>query len=283
MQLAEIFAPVAADLSTVEEELRTLTLQIESQAAPRLSRAGILGNIVSHPFAVPGKRIRPALVLLTAHCVGMNGDARAVTRLAAAVELLHAASLVHDDVIDGADTRRHQTSLNKRFGNRVAVLAGDILYTHFFSLITGLEGVSQERRLELLDLFLDTTKAMCMGEILAQELEKDNLRLEEYVQISSAKTAALFSACCASAATVLGAHPRTVRAFSDFGLSFGLTFQMVDDLLDQDCPLSAGVDLAAQAERQGASARGLVDGLPAGTFRQSLRDLVDFVTAQAHC
>lgn len=184
-------------------------------------------------------------------------------------------------MIDGAETRRHQLSLNKRFGNRVAVLAGDILYTHFFTLITGLQGISAEKKLVVLDLFLETTKAMCMGEILAQEVERDELGWDEYVAISSAKTAALFSACCASAATVVGASHDVVSSFRDFGLSFGLTFQMVDDLMDGDAHLNSAVDLSKQAGDQAARARRLAEGLPAGPPRECLRELVDFVVAQA--
>ena len=112
------------------------------------TRSGdILTRIVRQPFAVSGKRIRPALVLLAARAAGGRPDGEApMVSLAAAVELLHAASLVHDDVIDGADSRRHQASLNRLFGNPVAVLAGDLLYTSFFSRLLGLSAVSLETR-----------------------------------------------------------------------------------------------------------------------------------------
>ena len=169
MDLVKTLEPLRADMKAVDEELKALMRLVGSEADPRKSRKGILGGIVQHPFAVPGKRIRPAMVVLTYRALGGSADGDSLVSLAAAVEVLHAASLVHDDVIDGAESRRHQVSLNKRFGNRVAVLAGDILYTHFFTLITGMSRIEPRKRFALLDVFLETTKAMCMGEILAQE------------------------------------------------------------------------------------------------------------------
>ncbi len=172
MELGTIFAPVAAEMKEVDRDLKALMRRVGEQTAAARGKAGILDRIVQHPFAVPGKRVRPALVLLTTHAVGGTPDHESLISLSSAVEVLHAASLVHDDIIDDAESRRHQVSLNKRFGNRVAVLAGDILYTHFFSLVTGLTRIEPVKRFALLDTFLDTTKAMCMGEILAQEAHR---------------------------------------------------------------------------------------------------------------
>ncbi len=197
-------------MAAVDAGLQALMREVGAQTAAARGKMRILDRIVQHPFAVPGKRIRPALVLLTAHAVSSGGQAphrESLIALAGAVEILHAASLVHDDIIDNADSRRHQVSLNKRFGNRVAVLAGDILYTHFFSVITGLTQLGQAKRFSILDIFLDTTKAMCMGEIIAQEVAASGhpLAQEEYVEIATDKTAVLFAACCRTAALLCDA------------------------------------------------------------------------------
>lgn len=288
MDLARIFAPIQKDMEAVDVQLRALMQKVGEQALGRRSGLGILDRIVQHPFKVPGKRIRPALVLLSAGAARAgsawnNGDHDSLISLAAAVEVLHAASLVHDDIIDNADSRRHQVSLNRRFGNRVAVLAGDILYTHFFSLVTGLTGVEPLKRFRLLEVFLDTTKSMCMGEILAQEAAAAGrpYTLEEYLEVSSDKTAVLFSACCSTAGILCDLAEAQVGCLAEFGLHFGLAFQMADDLVDKDHGLDSRVDLNAATLQYAERARGGIGWLPASPHRDSLRDLVEYVITSA--
>jgi len=283
MDLATALAPLTADMKAVDEELKALVSLIGSEADPSRSRMGILGGIVQHPFAVPGKRIRPAMVVLTYRALGGSADADSLVSLAAAVEVLHAASLVHDDVIDAADSRRHQVSLNKRFGNRVAVLAGDILYTHFFTLITGMSRIEPGKRFALLDVFLETTKAMCMGEILAQEARASAgpLNFETYREIATDKTAVLFSACCRTAG-ILGEAPKpVVSTLAALGLDFGLAFQMIDDVMDRDAGVEDGIDLKEKALEHARGASRGIDTLPQSAYRKTLHDLLDYVIAQA--
>ena len=283
MDLARIFAPVADEMKAVDRELKAVMQSVGVQTAAARGKAGIIDRIVQHPFEVPGKRIRPALVLLTARAVGGDLDARSLIALASSVEILHAASLVHDDVIDGADSRRHQISLNKRFGNRVAVLAGDILYTHFFSLITGLTEIDAAKRFSLLNTFLDTTKSMCTGEILAQEAAAAErpLGFQEYVEIASDKTAVLFAACCRTAGLLCEVSAPQLTCLEDFGLQFGLSFQMADDVVDKDHGLDSRVDLKAAAAEYAEKARAGIGWLAPGIHRDSLLNLVDYVSASA--
>jgi geranylgeranyl pyrophosphate synthase len=286
MELGEIFAPVATEMVEVDTHLQVLMREVSAQTAAARGKARILDRIVQHPFAVPGKRIRPALVLLTAHAVTTGSaapDHESLIALAGAVEVLHAASLVHDDIIDNADSRRHQVSLNKRFGNRVAVLAGDILYTNFFSVITGMKRLDHAKRFALLDIFLETTKAMCMGEIIAQEVAATgrHMRLDEYVEIATDKTAVLFAACCRSAALLADAPENEQVCLGELGLHFGLAFQMADDLVDKDHGLDAAVDLEGITRSYAQKARDGAAKLPAGAHRDSLRDLVDYVISSA--
>jgi len=282
MDLEAIFKPVSDELELVEQELKTATARMaDAQMHP--GSLGILPGIVKHPFAVPGKRIRPALVLLASRAVDGAFPREPLIKLAAAVEVLHAASLVHDDIIDSAELRRHQVSLNKRFGNRVAVLAGDILYTHFFSLITGLPSVSAEGRFAILNLFLETTKSMCIGEIMAQEAAASSspLPFKDYVEISSDKTASLFAACCEAAGMVVGAGEAQMRSLKDYGLSFGLTFQMMDDLVDRDHGLDPSVDLYSEAQSCAHKARGMAGNFPRGEDRERFVELVNYVIEQS--
>jgi geranylgeranyl pyrophosphate synthase len=288
MELGTVFAPVGPEMAAVDRQLQALMRQVGAQTAAARGKAGILERIVQHPFAVPGKRIRPALVLLTAHAVESGGkgaipDTDSLVALAGAVEILHAASLVHDDIIDNAESRRHQVSLNKRFGNRVAVLAGDILYTNFFSSITGLTKLDQGKRFQLLDIFLDTTKAMCMGEIIAQEVAASGRPLDvpEYVEIATDKTAVLFAACCRTAAVLCDAPEHLQRCLGELGLNFGLAFQMADDLVDKDHGLDKAVDLESITRSYAQKARDGLAELPAGVHRDSLRDLVEYVISSA--
>ncbi len=283
MTLDKVFEPLQDDMNAVDAELKSLMEHVGSEMDPRRTRLGILGGIVQHPFAVPGKRIRPAMVLLSYRALGASADSDSLVSLAAAVEVLHAASLVHDDVIDGADSRRHQVSLNKWFGNRIAVLAGDILYTHFFTLITGLSRIDARKRFAMLDVFLETTKAMCMGEIIAQEARASArpLPFDLYEEIATDKTAVLFSACCRTAALLGEAAGDTVARLSGLGLDFGLTFQMIDDVMDQDHGLESAVDLRAKALRHAQSAQEGIASLPDTRYRKSLHDLLDYVIAQA--
>jgi octaprenyl-diphosphate synthase len=283
MKLARIFAPVADEMKAVDKELKKLMRSVGVQTAAARGKAGIIDRIVQHPFEVPGKRIRPALVLLTARAIGGTPDQGSLIALASSVEILHAASLVHDDIIDSADSRRHQVSLNKRFGNRVAVLAGDILYTHFFSLITGLSRVEPAKRISLLDIFLETTKSMCTGEILAQEAATAArpLGFQEYMEIASDKTAVLFAACCKTAGLLCDVSADQLLCLEDFGLHFGLSFQMADDVVDKDHGLDSGVDLKAATMEYAEKARVGIGWLAPSVHRDSLRNLVDYVTASA--
>ncbi len=248
------------------------------------TRSGdILTRIVMQPFTVAGKRIRPALVLLAARAARGRDEEAPMVSLAAAVELLHAASLVHDDVIDGADSRRHQASLNRLFGNPVAVLAGDLLYTSFFSRLLSLSAVPLETRAMILEVFLSTTNAMCMGEILAQGTSSNGkpLSVEEYLEIATDKTAALFSACCRCAAILKRADQRAVTTLAEFGLRFGLLFQITDDLIDGDVVLEPSVDLRRLACESAEAARRSAASLDAGASSEVLLSLVDYVAGRA--
>ncbi|HEY9595828.1 MAG TPA: polyprenyl synthetase family protein [Spirochaetia bacterium] len=288
MKLESILAPVESGMKAVDAELRVLMGEAAAQTLAARGKAGIIDRIIQHPFAVPGKRIRPALVLLTAGALGTNGapcspSPEALVALASAVEMLHAASLVHDDIIDNADSRRHQVSLNRMFGNRVAVLAGDILYTHFFSVVLRLGGIEPAKRIALLDIFLATTKAMCTGEILAQEVAtaKRALTLQEYLEIITDKTAVLFASCFRTAAVLCDVSAQKLACLEDIGLNFGLVFQMADDIVDKDHGLPDSVDLVATTQAYAEKTRRGIDTLSPGPHRDSLRDLLDYVITSA--
>jgi len=278
MDLTSILQPIVAELAQVETELAAVTARLGADQADRVVPLGIMAEIARHPFKVPGKRMRPALVLLASHTAGSRAPKGAAVSLAVAVEVLHAASLVHDDIIDGAEERRHQVSLNKRFGNRIAVLAGDILYTEFFSLVTHLP-LSEGERSRILSLFLDTTRRMCVGEILAQEAQaaKRPMSFDEYMEITEDKTASLFSASCEAGAIAAGTSEESIKRFADFGKSFGLAFQMLDDIADSDHGLDPKIDLRPMAEEYAGKARAAAAVLGEGSFGAVLEKLVVYL------
>ncbi|HVB57496.1 MAG TPA: polyprenyl synthetase family protein, partial [Candidatus Acidoferrales bacterium] len=216
VQIAKgIFDLVRDDLTLVEQEI----------AAQNGGAVDPVAEISSYLREGGGKRLRPALLLLAAGAAGYRGPS--AIRLGAVVELIHSATLVHDDVIDGANTRRGRPSTNARWGNHMSVLAGDWLYMQSFEMAL------RERNFAILDILIDLTQNMVEGELLQlTRLGCINLTEEEATQLAYRKTACLFSGC-ARLGAVLGQLPKDMEdALAEYGRNAGLAFQLVDDLLD---------------------------------------------------
>ena len=231
MQLSEIYKPIEEDLAGVEDVL-SVCLAIEDKLICEVSR---------YVLSASGKRLRPALVLLSSK-IGDKGKEN-VIYLAAAIELIHTASLIHDDVIDKADLRRKEATVHSKWGNEFSVLFGDYIYSKAFSLLARIEGS------EILSALSRATSIMCEGEMI-QIAERHNWDLseEEYLSIIRKKTASLFSASCELGAVLGGADSEKVNALSRYGSNFGIAFQIVDDCLDitgeeEDLGKSLGSDL----------------------------------------
>jgi octaprenyl-diphosphate synthase len=172
-----------------------------------------------------GKRLRPILVLLSARLVGEINDA--AVRMAAVVEMIHTATLVHDDVIDTARTRRGRPSTNAIWGNHTCVLAGDWLYMQAFQIAL------RERSFHVLDLLISLTQMMVEGELLQLErLRRIDISEADYMELVDRKTASLFSACARLGALTTGADEATEARLGEFAWNLGMAFQLVDDVLD---------------------------------------------------
>jgi octaprenyl-diphosphate synthase len=172
-----------------------------------------------------GKRLRPMLVLLSSHLCGKSTEGS--VRMAAVVEMIHTATLVHDDVIDIAKTRRGRPSSNTIWGNHTCVLAGDWLYMQAFQLAL------RERNFHLLDLLIGLTQMMVEGELLQLErIGKIDISEADYMQLIDRKTASLFSACARLGAMMGGADEATEARLGEFAWNLGIAFQLVDDVLD---------------------------------------------------
>jgi len=214
--LQSLCAPIAAELADVEQLLKD-EMRSDYPFVDELVRYGCL---------LGGKRLRPALLLLTASASGGQITRRHIV-LAAVVEMIHTATLVHDDVLDEANMRRHLATVNARWDNEASVLLGDFLFTHAFYLASTLDDVTACR------LIGRATNIVCEGE-LRQKGSRANFHLLEsdYLEIVAAKTAELTAVSCRLGALFAGADPQIVEQMDAFGRKLGIAFQIADDLLD---------------------------------------------------
>ncbi|MEJ7615928.1 MAG: polyprenyl synthetase family protein [Pyrinomonadaceae bacterium] len=208
----------------ISHELALVEVEFERQARSNVQVISYLGDYLR---ASGGKRVRPALTLLAKYAVGGDAARYNSIRMAAVMEFLHTATLVHDDIIDNAEMRRSRASINSRFGNQTAVLMGDWLYMSAF------ETSLAERSLQILDILTTVTRKMTEGEIIQLTvLGHADITEDQYFDILRRKTAYLFSACCEIGAILGGGNTESQEALRDYGMHLGTAFQLVDDLLD---------------------------------------------------
>ena len=232
--LAAIYAPVQAEMARVEEILRE---EMSSQYA-------FVDELVRYGCMLGGKRLRPALVLLIAKALGNVVDHH--YKLAAVVEMIHTATLIHDDVLDNATVRRHLATVNARWDTEASVLLGDYLFTHAFYL------ASTTGSTHACQVIGRSTNRVCEGEI-RQKGSKSDFRLSEqdYFDIIEAKTAELCACCCELGAVYAEADPAIVDEMTMFGRELGIAFQVADDLLDlQGSERETGKTLGTDLESQ---------------------------------
>src|SRR5574338_1228144 len=206
---------IGADLALVEQSMR------EQLGSP----SPLVGALGEHVLGSGGKRMRPALLLLAAELCGYTGPRR--IQVAAAVELLHTATLLHDDVVDLSELRRGRPSANALWGNRRAVLGGDFLYARASSMIV------EDGDLDILWIFANTIRSMAEGELLQLERSFDPSVTEaHYYAVIERKSAVLLSAACDAGAILGGVTRAERRRLAEFGRQLGLAFQLRDDALD---------------------------------------------------
>ena len=207
-------------LAPVKPDLQAVTDRMLSQLADPVARK------VVYLVTAGGKRLRPALVLLSGAC-GPVPNRQALIDTATAVELIHTATLIHDDIIDQSQLRRSQPTFHHRWGTERAVLMGDYLYATAFSLLARLEAP------EVMRTMADVCQELCRGELREVEARyRLDLSETEYLDIITHKTASLIGGCCRSGAVLGGCDPQTVEQLARFGIHFGVAFQIMDDCLD---------------------------------------------------
>ena len=211
----EIFDLIQDDLEQVEKKITT-----ESVAS--VDAVTAIGQYLQ---SAGGKRLRPALLLLSARLCGEAGST--AIQLGAVVEMIHAATLVHDDVIDAAQTRRGRASTNVKWGNHTCVLAGDWLYMQAFQIAL------RERNFQFLDLLIGLTQMMVEGELLQLEhIGHIDISEADCMELVDRKTACLFSVCARLGALASHADPQTNEKLGEYAWNLGMAFQLVDDVLD---------------------------------------------------
>jgi octaprenyl-diphosphate synthase len=232
--LPALYAPIQAGLHQVEEVFRE---QLRSKYP-------FVDDLVKYGFRLGGKRLRPALLLLSGlACAGL---CPAHVLLAAAVEMIHTATLIHDDVLDEATKRRHLDTVNVRWDNETSVLLGDYLFTRALCIASSLNDVFACRELN------NASRTMCEGELRQVESRGDYaLSEDQYYEIIRGKTAALTGSCCRLGAHFAEADPDVEDALFEYGMHLGVSFQITDDLLDvlgdeDEVGKSLGTDLLKQ-------------------------------------
>jgi octaprenyl-diphosphate synthase len=260
---AEVFDLLKDDLAAIEVEF---SRQADSPVA-------VVADIANYLIAGGGKRIRPLLLLLSAKSLHCESDAR--IRLGAVVEMLHTATLVHDDIIDEANTRRGRPSSNTTWGNAKCVLAGDWLYMQAFQTALA------ERNFRILDLLISLTQEMVEGELLQMEKLGHLINEEEYFDLIYRKTACLFKVSMHLGAVIANPTVRDgERPFEDtlgeYGRNLGLAFQIVDDVLDLTANDEVLGKPAASDLREGKATLAVIHALERGTGadREAIRTVL---------
>ncbi|HIE51146.1 MAG TPA: polyprenyl synthetase family protein [Armatimonadetes bacterium] len=215
MTLPEILRDIQSDLQRVERKLRGVGM----------SPVSLISAVYLHTLEAGGKRLRPALVILAGRATGRVNER--TYEVAAAIELIHLASLIHDDVVDDADLRRGRPTSNRIWGNRVSILVADYLFSQAYTFLTHSLGTP------LMYDLSQTVGQMVAGELSQLENEGSlDLTQEQYLEMIKNKTGALMAIACKLGARVSGGAPEQAEALSHYGLALGTAFQMADDLLD---------------------------------------------------
>jgi octaprenyl-diphosphate synthase len=206
---------IADDMQTVDRVIRT---HLHSDVV-------LIRQVAEYIIGAGGKRLRPALTLLAGRSLNFHGEH--LFELAAMIEFIHTATLLHDDVVDESDLRRGRDTANALFGNAAAVLVGDFLYTRAFQMMVS------TRNMRILEVMADATNIIAEGEVL-QLLNIGNTDIDEaqYLQVIQYKTAKLFEAAARVGALIANATPEQEQALADYGMHLGTAFQIIDDVLD---------------------------------------------------
>jgi len=215
MKLEEIYGPIRDQLRMVDEELKS-RLHSDNELVRQINK---------YILDMPGKRLRPILVLLSARMGDYRGNE--AVPVATAVEIIHTATLFHDDVVDSANLRRGQPTVNSKWGEGISIVLGDHWYSRALSILSHLKIP------KILEMLLEVINRICVGELEQLKRRYDlSFTEQEYLEIVKNKTACLMSFCCRAGALIGEVSPEQMKSLANYGLNLGIAFQIVDDCLD---------------------------------------------------
>ena len=259
MNLAELLAPIAEDMKAVDAVIRS-----------RLSSDVVMiRTIGDYIVGAGGKRMRPALLLMIAKALGYQGTHHHL--LAAVVEFIHTATLLHDDVVDESDMRRGRSTANAVFGNAASVLVGDYLYSRSFEMMV------ETDKMQIMSILSGATTIIAEGEVLQlMNVHDPEVSLERYLQVVRYKTAKLFEASAQVGAVIAGATPELEAAAAAYGRHIGTAFQLIDDVLDYSGDVDALGKNVGDDLREGKPTMPLIRVMEIGTEAQKtlIRDAI---------
>lgn len=254
--------PIKEELYEVETALKNIGENITATSTQ---------DVFNHFFRMPGKYLRPTLALLSANAANpclTSSQREQLIHLSIAVELIHSASLIHDDIIDGDLFRRGQKTLNNVYGRKIAVLAGDTLYAQAFSILSNFLPRESEQ------IITQVIEKMCVAEI--DQAKEDEVSQKKYFEIIEGKTASFMSACCKLGAALAGAGEEDIAALEDYGLNFGMVYQIIDDCIDDDPNASHNVTIE-DAQQFAEKAMASIETLKSTAYKQGLVNLLNYI------
>ncbi|MBX4270944.1 polyprenyl synthetase family protein [Clostridium estertheticum] len=262
MQFKDIYCPISKDLNLVEKELRKTCENLSTN---------YLQEIIGYFFKIPGKRLRPTLALLSSGIINNNlleSTNNQLIKYATGLELMHSASLIHDDVLDNDMVRRGQKTLNEIYGNKIAVLAGDVVYSLAFSTLSS--SLPKEFKQTIVELI----ENMCASEVI--QAENMLPTREIYLDIIRGKTALFMSVSCKIAAALAGATKEQVNSIEAYGLNLGMAYQIMDDCMDKDVYAELNIT-SEDAKLYGDIAISSLKTFEDSAYKISLINLVDLI------
>ncbi|MET0310942.1 MAG: polyprenyl synthetase family protein [Burkholderiaceae bacterium] len=249
---ATALALIADDMAAVD---RVIAQRLDSGVP-------LVGDVARYIISAGGKRLRPALLLLVCGALGWRGEDR--WRLAAVVEFIHTATLLHDDVVDDSSLRRGRPTANETFGNPASVLVGDFLYSRAFQMMV--EGGN----MRVMEILAEATNVIAEGEVLQlMNMHDASLDEEAYLRVIRSKTAKLFEASARLAAVIAGSPPEVEAACATYGQALGTAFQVVDDVLDYDGDAAEMGKNLGDDLREGKATLPLIIAMRRGTPEQA--------------
>ena len=250
--------------------------EVDAVIARRLaSSVPLVGDVARYIVSAGGKRLRPALLLLA--CGALGCDAPRRFNLAAVVEFIHTATLLHDDVVDESTLRRGRATANQTFGNPASVLVGDFLYSRAFQMMVEADSM------RVMQILADATNVIAEGEVLQLvNMHDADLTQDAYLQVIRSKTAKLFEASCRLAAVLAGSPPAIEDACAEYGRSLGTAFQIIDDVLDYDGDAQAMGKNLGDDLREGKATLPLILAMQRGSPEEAALVRAAIETGEAH-